>query len=609
MRLSRSVSASSSSRSIVVEALESRRLLYSGAIWTTVADCSVVNGNIYDQFDTVLANKMTVYLNGGPSANTSVLTGQGLAPAALPPNTAFFVRVTDPSGKTVLGSSYVVVNHTTLLNKTISTDATGKLPCTRVWDVVGYPNGNNGSLNQGFQDTPNPGGEYKVWISTTNDFAPQNSKTDNFKVKPPRGMHGHKFHDHNGNGIQDAEDEGIGGIVIFLDNDNTGNIKYPVSSDGVVQDSDGDGIWQPGEGNPWTVTSADGEWSIIPATDGTYTAREVNPPGWSRASDNPASVTVVTGQKVMGGKFGNFKKIKVSGQKYNDLNANGQQDAGEYGLDGFTFDLIDKNGAVVATTTSQDVDLDGNGVIDPSTEMGVIQFSNVGPGQFTIKEETPPSPWVQTQGANGYTFNTRSGEAQNGFEFGNHMPLVGRMTGGGSIFNNGIRVTHGFQIHAAPGDVSALNNRLQVNWAKQRFHLTSLLTADGMDNPAYPLAKGATINEIRGTGIGSYNGKSGATIQFDFVDAGEPGTSDTAQYKIIYNGSVVLDTGTHYLTYGNHKAHKEIASINSTANQIQNQIDQVYKQMDNNNLTDDQVTSFDAQLLSLYDQYELALLS
>jgi hypothetical protein len=46
-----------------------------------------------------------------------------------------------------------------------------------------------------FDDTPNPGGEYKLWmtpatIPLTDNFLPRNSKTDNFKVVPPDGGDG-----------------------------------------------------------------------------------------------------------------------------------------------------------------------------------------------------------------------------------------------------------------------------------------------------------------------------------------------------------------------------------------------------------------------------------
>src|SRR3982750_4645650 len=106
-------------RSAMVESLEGRTLLsLSGAIWTTNFDASVVNGNIYDSAGSdIQANKMTVYLNGGP---------RKIGAAGLNPNSDYYVRVTDPSGKNVLGSSYVVKNNQVLKDVTIHSDANGE---------------------------------------------------------------------------------------------------------------------------------------------------------------------------------------------------------------------------------------------------------------------------------------------------------------------------------------------------------------------------------------------------------------------------------------------------------------------------------------------------
>ena len=144
----------------LMEMLEFRQLLsLTGAIWTTNFDASVVNGNIYDSAGTdIQANKMTVYLNGGP---------RKLGAAGLNPDSDYYVRVTDPSGKNVLGSSVF------LAQKTIHSNSLGELPLVKIWDIVGnygQVNKTNGNLKQGFLDTTNPGGEYKVWVSLVSTF-------------------------------------------------------------------------------------------------------------------------------------------------------------------------------------------------------------------------------------------------------------------------------------------------------------------------------------------------------------------------------------------------------------------------------------------------------
>lgn|GEM_PF-3807773 len=121
-----------------------------GAIFTTLPDGNVVNGNIYDE-------KCDVALNGGPSGQQSHHLPDGV----------YDVAVTDPSGGTVLGEGHGVV--------TIN-NGEGTFGPTSLCDLVSpLP----------YLDTPNPGGEYKVWLCVSGILYDNCScKTDNFKVRP-----------------------------------------------------------------------------------------------------------------------------------------------------------------------------------------------------------------------------------------------------------------------------------------------------------------------------------------------------------------------------------------------------------------------------------------
>jgi hypothetical protein len=133
---------------------------FQGAIYTTEADCTTVNANIYD-------NKQDVYLNGGPQNENS---------AGLPENTTFYVKITDPSGATLLSK--------TDGTNTVASDGDGNLTCTQLWGLLHKQSDGT----QGYDDTPNNGTEYKVWVSTEADFPNDDAKTDNFKVaveEPP----------------------------------------------------------------------------------------------------------------------------------------------------------------------------------------------------------------------------------------------------------------------------------------------------------------------------------------------------------------------------------------------------------------------------------------
>lgn len=157
-----------------------------GAVFTSNAGCLSVNDNIYPL-------KADVYLNGGPSRPGA---------AGLLPNTYYYVQVTDPSGAVVLGTSLQNSNGDW---KPVLTNNLGNFSeCYQLANIVTIPD----TINRGYNDTPNRGNEYKVWISTAANFANENTKTDNFKVAernapppPPPTQYGNvtikKFYDRN----------------------------------------------------------------------------------------------------------------------------------------------------------------------------------------------------------------------------------------------------------------------------------------------------------------------------------------------------------------------------------------------------------------------------
>ena len=116
----------------------------SGSVKTTLPDGSAVDGNIYD-------NKSDVYIYG----------------EQLDDVTTVYIRVTDPSGSTVL-------SETKQVSVTDGSFGPVQLPT--------------------FGDSPNNGDEYKVWVSSSPDFEHKCTKFDNFKVKgdepppTPEGM-------------------------------------------------------------------------------------------------------------------------------------------------------------------------------------------------------------------------------------------------------------------------------------------------------------------------------------------------------------------------------------------------------------------------------------
>ena len=128
-----------------------------------------------------------------------------------------------------------------------------------------------------------------------------------------------------------------------------------------------------------------------------------------------------------------------------------------------------------------------------------------------------------------------------------------RMTGGGTI--KGTTTRHGLELHC---DTSHIPNRLEVNWGKtNKFHLETLTSAACSDDPSIsPNPPAAGFDTYVGKGTGRYNGVPGATAEWTFTDAGEPGVNDVAKLLIKdAGGNTVLSVGGT-LKQGNQQAHK-----------------------------------------------------
>jgi len=229
------------------------------------------------------------------------------------------------------------------------------------------------------QSYPASPGTYTVTLESGemddgNDFG-------NFRNATKSGM---KFHDLNGNGVNDGE-PGLEGWTINLSgSDGMGNS---------VSDS--------------TTTDENGEYSFS-VPPGTYTVSEVLPSGWTQSCPAAGSytVTLASGDVDSGNDFGNFRNATKSGMKFHDLNGNGVND-GEPGLEGWTINLTGTDGMGNSVSASATTD-----------ENGDYSFS-VPPGTYTVSEVLP-SGWTQSYPASGsYTVTLASGDVDDGNDFGN----------------------------------------------------------------------------------------------------------------------------------------------------------------------------------------------
>jgi len=203
----------------------------SGAIYTSTKDGTNVNANIY-------MSKADVYLNGGPqNANAAGL------PFNDPQGEAYYFQVTDPSGQTLLSEDDAVCRQVLVAPSPVSGKGVlygnAPVPDTCTPHALGDFSAANGSIPVQllpYQDTPNNGGEYKLWLirktaSTSIDpndskillFSSSDTKTDNFKVRsktqPPEPVYsieGTKFYDTDADGMRDDGEPGIFNYKIEL---------------------------------------------------------------------------------------------------------------------------------------------------------------------------------------------------------------------------------------------------------------------------------------------------------------------------------------------------------------------------------------------------------
>lgn len=153
----------------------------SGAIWTSLSNGQSVNQNLYDL-------KEDVYLNGGPGH------GAGSNSPGLDPNGIYVFKVTTPNGD-LLSTDPAECRQVNVVGGVI-TGVVGPACSHNEGDDLGAA----GKPVQLFpyNDTTNPGGEYKVWLTPLasyvcplsevtcsegkDGFINSESKTDNFKV-------------------------------------------------------------------------------------------------------------------------------------------------------------------------------------------------------------------------------------------------------------------------------------------------------------------------------------------------------------------------------------------------------------------------------------------
>ena len=243
---------------------------------------------------------------------------------------------------------------------TTTTDANGAysftgLPAGIYTVTVATPTGFAPSpLNVGSPSTDSNGSGTSVSLTTSPD------NTIDFGFYKLVSIGDYVWNDLNANGVQEAGEPGIAGVLVTLSNGAT------------------------------ATTDALGAYSFPNLAPGTYTVTVATPAGYvasptgagSLGTDSNGSGTSVTvaGNSDNTIDFGFFSHGSIGDFVWNDVNANGIQDSGEPGIAGVTVTL--SNGATTITSAS-----------------GAYLFSNLAPGTYTVTVATPAGYVASPPGA------------------------------------------------------------------------------------------------------------------------------------------------------------------------------------------------------------------
>lgn len=202
---------------------------------------------------------------------------------------------------------------------------------------------------------------------------------------------GTKFTDVTGNGFS-ADDTTLGSVSVRLyrEADTTAGLS---AGDALVTAA---------------TTAPDGSYHFADLGPGTYYVEEVLTGEYVQTGGpNFYTVEATSGTDVANRNFANFKKLSISGTKFNDVTGNSFS-SDDTPLVGVTINLYKDGTFVTSATTAAD---------------GSYSFPDLGPGTYFVQEVVPTGS-VQTAGNTGYTVTATSGENSTGNDFANFEKIT-----------------------------------------------------------------------------------------------------------------------------------------------------------------------------------------
>ena len=174
------------------------------------------------------------------------------------------------------------------------------------------------------------------------------------------------FLDKDGDGIQDAGEEGIAGVTVDL-KDEDGNVLRST-----VTDSNGNYQFVVDPGTYSLGVTAPRGMKLSPLDQGGNDSTDSD---FDPSTNMTANFTVAEGEDKDDVDGGLFDTAELGDHVFLDENGNGQQDGGEDNVAGVTVNLLDEDGNVVDTTTT-----DSN---------GDYLFEELNPGTYSVQFVAP----------------------------------------------------------------------------------------------------------------------------------------------------------------------------------------------------------------------------
>ncbi|MGK7919381.1 MAG: SdrD B-like domain-containing protein, partial [Trichodesmium sp.] len=185
-------------------------------------------------------------------------------------------------------------------------------------------------------------------------------------VEPFADLGGIVFNDINGDGQIDPGENGISDVTVFLDSNNNSMLDNQERE---------------------TLTDSLGVYDFPEIPPGTYTVRQVPPPGLFQTNPDP-TVTLFAGEDANFVNFGNSTNPapippppigngSIAGVTFEDLNGNGFLEAGEPGIGGVVVYFDQNNNSV----------RDADEVFVASDVNGNYGFSNLADASYTVRQD------------------------------------------------------------------------------------------------------------------------------------------------------------------------------------------------------------------------------